>query len=142
VSNRIWLIGIVSLVSGILVGGFAVEMFHRSSQALIRETFNQKMRCNGLGKKYAESQSSSFGLTGNVYVLDLVDYSESRNSCVAELTHELSIPGHKGISLIEIVDLTTQESLKIEPCGADCVEAMNRGQSDLASFVSGGGKKN
>ena len=139
--KRIWLIGILSVVSGILLGGTAVEIYHRTSQAQKKESFNQRMRCNSLGKKYAESQSSSFGRASNVYVLDLVDYSESRNSCLAELTHQLSVPGSKDWSIVEIVDLTTQESLKLEPCGADCGEAMNRGQSDFSNFMSGDGKK-
>jgi hypothetical protein len=141
VSKRIWLIGILSVILGVLLGGIAVEMYHHTSQAHKRESFNQRMRCNNLGKKYAESQSSSFGLASNVYILDLVDYSESRNSCIAELTYVMSVPEQKNYSMVEIVDLTTQESLKIEPCSTDCGEAMNRGQSDFASFVSGDGKK-
>ena len=140
-SRRIWIFVTVLLISGILLGGISVEVYHRTSQVRRRETFNQKTRCNSLGKKYAESQSASFGLATNVYVVNLVDYSESRNSCIAELTNRLSVPGHKDASMVEIVDLTTQESLKIEPCGTDCTEALNQGQIDFATFVGGSGKK-
>ncbi len=73
--------------------------------------------------------------------LNLVDYSASRNSCFAELTNGLSVLGQKDSAMVQIVDLTTHESLKIEPCSTDCVEALNRGQTDFANFVRGDGNK-
>lgn len=126
-----------ALMLGVLLGGGGVEAYHRTALAHSKELFNQKIRCNSLGRKYAQSESSVFGIVSNQYSMALVDFSQSRSSCVAELMNHLAVQGKPDVSLIQIVDLNSTEILKIEPCqpSGDCTDAMKRARPEFDQFL-------
>lgn len=138
-SRTIWFIGAGALILGVIVGGAGVETYHHTASAHLRELFNQKLRCNGLGKKYADLKSSSAGPISSIYVLERVDYSESRNSCVAEITNNVSVLGRPDLETwnVQIVDVGTQEIMTIYPCpkGSDCVSMLNLAKPEFEKIV-------
>jgi hypothetical protein len=116
-----------------------VETYHRTSMVHARESFNLRLRCNEIGGRYAKSRTSSAGQRIEFYGLDRVDYSESRNSCIAELTQNTLVSGHPESEIwdVQIVDLATDEILDLFPCakGGDCVDALSRAQSEFNKSV-------
>jgi hypothetical protein len=115
---------------GTVIGAVGVEAYHRTALTRSRELFNQKLRCSSLGQNYATENSSSIGPTLRNYTLNRVDFSESRNSCIAEIIYSQSMLGRPDLDIwnVQIVDLATKELLMLNQCanGPDCSSAFQR----------------
>lgn len=112
--NQSWEAAIVGLIAGVLLGGGSVELYHSRTSERSKEVFNQRLRGNSLAKKYEQAQSMSVGTSSMTFTLMTVDYSEAKTSCIAEYTLTSSA-GAMVLSSIEIVDVGTDEVLKVEP---------------------------
>jgi hypothetical protein len=87
-------ITIMALIAGILLGGAATEGFnaYRQSQDSYRrshdgQSFQQRVHCKAVADAYVKENTDlrDNSETGTSVMLDKVDYSPARNTCVAEL---------------------------------------------------------
>src|ERR1700730_78484 len=117
-SNKLWLVATVALL-GLCVGVALDEAAHmvlnRKSEARDRdnnELFQQRLRCRNEVDAYMRSTSDD----GNgAPMLEVVEFSPPRHSCVAEFTRVLSGKGAE-IWTYETVDILTGETLFRDLC--------------------------
>jgi hypothetical protein len=115
--KRFWQFALVGLI-GICVGAALDETLHtvrnRKSQAqeqVSKELFQRRLRCKSEADEYAKKQSDDT----SSFVLEQVEYSPVRHSCVASFTR---ITTGKRLELwsYETIDILTGESLFSEEC--------------------------
>ncbi len=138
-SKKSWLFAACALLLGLVVGAGGNEMIHRVSKAHSKEVFAEKIKCNALAKRYIESQSSSSIFMSNVLALNAVDYSPSRNSCIALLDQSMMTPSRPDLPIhtIQVVDIGTEEVLKSLPCPKDgaCLDYRNQAHTEFEKAV-------
>ncbi|HXJ89128.1 MAG TPA: hypothetical protein VMS18_20085 [Candidatus Binatia bacterium] len=125
--KKLWLLVIVALV-GISVGAAIDEALHaarnRKRQAKVRdsnELFQHRLRCKAVADDYAKQNSDDSG----TLILERVDFSPSRNSCIAAFTRWTTgkLKLQRCNCLIEIHDYLTVDLLSGETLYSDdCVE--------------------
>jgi hypothetical protein len=121
-------ITIMALIAGIVLGAATTEGFnvYRQSQDSYRQShdnqiFQQRARCKTAADAYVKENTNlnDNGVTGKSVTLDKVDYSPSRNSCVAELETTNYFKG--GALVFESVqDLLSGEALLSVDCTKGC----------------------
>jgi len=77
-------IAIVALIGGIFLGAAATESFDAYRQSRDSQAFQERLRCKAAADAYVKQENSS-DPDRVFWMLDKVDYSPARNSCVAEL---------------------------------------------------------
>lgn len=127
-SRTIWLTAAGAFIVGALIGGGAVETYHRASMAQSKELFNLKIRCSAIGKKYVQESSSYLPGVSMGYSLMQVDYSAARNACVGLIMYQSQATGSSASAAVETVDLNSTGTLSITPCHAstDCNDALTK----------------
>src|SRR6266849_4315477 len=101
--GRVFLAGLVGLVLGAVIGLCASAIYYRRSSAL----FANRLRCRAIGEEYVARALGS-------PVLDKVDFSPARNSCVAAMqSHYL------GFWNYQVADVVSNETLFAESCNYD-----------------------
>jgi hypothetical protein len=131
-SNKLWLVATVALL-GLCVGAALDEAIHavlnRKSESRDRENnelFQQRLRCRNEVDAYMRSTSDD----GNgPPMLEVVEFSPLRHSCVAEFTRILH--GKRAeIWTYETVDILTGESLFSDLCliGGDPSNSCDNGR--------------
>jgi hypothetical protein len=99
-------ITVVAFLVGVLVGTGSVEAFHMIRDRNHRQVFEEKIRCKGLAEVYVKSNSEDESFV----LLERVDYSPARNSCIASAL-EVHEPGHGSSEHYRVVDLLSGETL-------------------------------
>jgi hypothetical protein len=94
---------------GAIFGGSAVEVAHRSHDTQV--LFNQKLKCQKLTSGYQKSTSMP-GIGTIVELIDFVDYSPARSSCIAATRRFMPM----GLRAYGVIDVVTQESLWDKTC--------------------------
>lgn len=109
---RLFIVALCGLVLGVAVGVGGSAIYYRRSAAL----FANRLRCRTLAEEYiAKADEQPF--------LKQVDFSQSRNSCVAS-----TFTFHAGFSKYEVVDIVSNERLFKESCdfsGGKCGDGVN-----------------
>ena len=108
--RRLWPFALVALV-GLSVGAALDEVRHRVRGRNSDEVFQRRMRCRDLAEGYSKKQVGD-----RVNVLDRVDYSPSRNSCIAAIS---AMEGWAAGWHYETVDVITGETLFSGDCKDD-----------------------
>jgi hypothetical protein len=97
------LAGLVGLILGVAIGLGAAAIYNRKSAAL----FANRVHCRTIAEGYITKSVSS-------PMLDKVDFSPARNSCVAAMqSHYL------GFWNYEVADVVSNETLFTESCNYD-----------------------
>ena len=116
------------LIAGIVLGAAATEGFnvYRQSHDSYRQShdsqiFQERLRCNAVADAYVKEKSTN--PESFLLILDKVDYSPARNSCVAELERVyISAP----LETENVQDLLSGETLFSANCTKDCVAEMQK----------------
>jgi hypothetical protein len=96
------------LVSGLIIGAGSVEAFHSIHDRQKHELFEQKLRCKTLGETYAKKASDEY----TSVFLDRVDFSKTRNSCVASVLNTSA----GRFMTYQVVDVVTGDLLSTGSC--------------------------
>ncbi len=116
---------IMALIFGIVLGAASTEGIHFYRQSYDSRIFQQRARCRAVADAYVKKNTdlSDSSLTGSSVILEKVDYSPARNSCVAELNSTYFAPGG-GLKFYSVQDLLSGESLFTVDCNKDCIEVL------------------
>ena len=112
----------LTLIGGILVGAAVSEGFHLLRGRHQRESFQRRVQCRNLAKIYAASNSDD----NTSVLLDRVDFSSARNSCVVSLSEASFSLWH-----YEVVDIVTGDRLYLGTCN---------GKDPTSADFCGGGR--
>ena len=94
-----------------------------------RELFGQRTRCKALADKYVKEHVSPY----NMVVVDRIDFSHSRSSCIASTDEQLGpIQKTSPDWTYKVVDLLTGEDLAWVPCSGETECAQSRQKRDEA----------
>ena len=114
-------ITIMALIAGIVLGVEATEGFNIYRQSHDSQIFQERLRCNAVADAYVKEKSTN--PESFLLILDKVDYSPARNSCVAELERVyISAP----LETENVQDLLSGETLFSANCTKDCVAEMQK----------------
>ena len=120
-----------SVVSGILgaVIGISVALLVMSESANKRAfVFEQKQKCREVAEKWNRDPDN--------IVLERVDYSQSRNSCLIATEEYFQSSDHKTHETFRIKDLFTDEGLFTKHCTDDeCVEVLTELDKRFTSLL-------
>lgn len=132
------------MAAGALIGAAGVQAIHVIHDRTDDALFKQRLRCKALADKYVKDNTSSL----NKVVINRVEFSRSRNSCVVATTEHFSAQPledamvQKGLgtlgsspaedTVIKIVDLLTGEQLFTRTCTKfdECVVLSLQKQED------------
>ena len=74
----------MALIAGIVLGAAATEGFNFYRQSHDSHVFQERLRCKAVADAYVKEENSTDPWHGS-WILDKVDYSPARNSCVADV---------------------------------------------------------
>jgi hypothetical protein len=119
--KKLWLCVLV----GALVGAAGVRGAHLISDRNSRELFGQRLRCRGLAEEYVKEHSTPH----YTVVVDHVEFSRSRSSCIAATDEQIGDVRNLSISwdlTYKVVDLLTGETINTLRCSGqkDCAQRM------------------
>src|ERR1035441_2561498 len=77
-------ITIMALIAGIVLGAAATEGFNVYRQSHDSQIFQERLRCKAVADAYVKEENSTDPEHVS-WILDKVDYSPARNSCVADV---------------------------------------------------------
>lgn len=92
---------------GLCAGAGLDEALHAFRQRNIAQSFQQRMRCRRLADEFAKKESSE---------IEQVDFSPSRNSCVASTLRGRAVQDGDLEWTYQTVDIVTGETLFIRSC--------------------------
>jgi hypothetical protein len=97
---------------GLGIGVGSDEVLHAFRERKSAEFFQQRIRCRHLADNYANKESSDF----NSFLIDKVDFSPVRNSCIASASRVRAIPNNGPEWTYQTVDIVTGEVFFIRSC--------------------------
>jgi len=126
------------LAVGLFVGFGADEIYRRVIERQSKGAYNRIMYCNALGAKYAKTAPSAPSI---LYSVVQVNYSRSRNSCIAQyIVTDIGDNGKPDLRTLLIIDLKTQETLSHVPCDTDkdqyCAAVMKESEQKFSKLVA------
>lgn len=135
-SRKTWSLILGLFIAGALLGGVSVEIYNQTHFAQSKELFNERLRCNGLAQRYAETRTGSARHGTVAYMVRRVDYSESRTSCIAEMDLTYSSPAPIADErALELVDLATNEVLEEQGCSGDCSDLIGWTENKFRGLI-------
>lgn len=106
----------MAFIAGVVLGGTATEAFNVYRLSLVShresQSFQERLNCKAVADAHVKENTNirDDGVTGTSMMLEKVDYSPARNSCVAELQTVYSTPrGATGFDSVE--DLLSGKTL-------------------------------
>jgi hypothetical protein len=122
-------------MGGVILGAVSMAACYRERSVRSNELFTRRLKCNTLAEEYAKRRSGP-ARTGLVkYSPTMVDYSDSRDSCVGQFDVVYSHPEPlSDESAIYVVDLGTNEVLFDEGCSGDCSDTLGRAQDTMRKY--------
>jgi hypothetical protein len=126
--KKLWVVALL----GALIGAGLVQAIHtvRDRQRASDRLFEQRLRCKDLAEAYVNKESNKSDVLETAVGLERVDFSSSRNSCIAS-TFGGEYSRSRTVLDYQVVDVISQEILYSGSCN---------NTDQRASTFCGGGK--